>query len=341
MPVAPTSPSRSPSSSSGCRQLVEALDRPQAGRPSRGRLRRTGSPRMLRIGASRGPDPVGRVGRLALPRACSSPIAPSSGPSRDPRQVAGALSDAVESAVRGAPDTVRLALGRPAVGRAPAGRGHARDRQDAARQVARRGDRRPVRPGAVHARPAARRRHRHLGVRPGHRRVGVPARPDLRQRGARRRGQPGVAPHAGRAARADGGAPGHRRRRRRTRCPSRSSSSRPRTRSAAPGRSRCPRASSTGSRSCARSACPGRAAEREILDGEGGVDALAAIDPVTTPDELRDDDRRRAATCTARTRCSTTCSTSPTRRACIPDVVLGASPRAASACSTPRGRTRP
>jgi MoxR-like ATPase len=37
-------------------------------------------------------------------------IAPSPGNSRDPRQVAGALSDAVESAVRGAPHTVRLAL---------------------------------------------------------------------------------------------------------------------------------------------------------------------------------------------------------------------------------------
>jgi MoxR-like ATPase len=31
---------------------------------------------------------------------------------------------------------------------------------------------------------------------------------------------------------------------------------------------------------------PGRAAEREILDGEGGIDALAAIEPVTSPDEL-------------------------------------------------------
>jgi MoxR-like ATPase len=37
-------------------------------------------------------------------------IAPASGGSRDPRAVAGALSDAVESAVRGAPETVRLAL---------------------------------------------------------------------------------------------------------------------------------------------------------------------------------------------------------------------------------------
>jgi MoxR-like ATPase len=33
---------------------------------------------------------------------------------------------------------------------------------------------------------------------------------------------------------------------------------------------------------------PGRTAEREILEGEGGVDALAAIDPVTSPDELMD-----------------------------------------------------
>ena len=38
------------------------------------------------------------------------PIAPTPGRSRDPRAVAGALFDAVASAVRGAPDTVRLAL---------------------------------------------------------------------------------------------------------------------------------------------------------------------------------------------------------------------------------------
>ena len=33
---------------------------------------------------------------------------------------------------------------------------------------------------------------------------------------------------------------------------------------------------------------PGRAAEREILSGTGGVDALATIEPVTTPAELTD-----------------------------------------------------
>src|SRR5690349_8867003 len=31
---------------------------------------------------------------------------------------------------------------------------------------------------------------------------------------------------------------------------------------------------------------PGRTAEREILDGEGGIDALEALSPVTSPDEL-------------------------------------------------------
>jgi MoxR-like ATPase len=33
---------------------------------------------------------------------------------------------------------------------------------------------------------------------------------------------------------------------------------------------------------------PDRLSEREILEGEGGLDALAAIDPVTTPNELSD-----------------------------------------------------
>ena len=93
--------------------------------------------------------------------------------------------------------------------------------------------------------------------------------PGVRERRARRRGEPRVAAHAGRAARADGGAPGHDRRRDAPAARIRSSSSRPRTRSAARARSRCPRASSTGSRSCARSGCPGRDAEREILDGDG------------------------------------------------------------------------
>ena len=86
---------------------------------------------------------------------------------------------------------------------------------------------------------------------------------------------------------------------------------------------------------------PGRAAEREILDGEGGVDALAAIDPVTTP--ARADRRRspRSATCTARTPCSTTCSTSPRRRASHPGVAARrVAACIARACCTRRVRTR-
>ena len=61
-----------------------------------------------------------------------------------------------------------------------------------------------------------------------------------------------------------------------------------------PARSRCPRASSTGSRSCARSGCPGRDAEREILDGEGGVDALDDARAGDHPGRARGDDRRGA-----------------------------------------------
>ena len=243
------------------------------------------------------------------------------------------------SAVRGAPDTVAARAGRAALGRAPARRGHARHRQDAARQVARGRDRRPLRPGAVHARPAARRRHRHLGVRPGDRRVGLPAGPDLRQRRARRRGEPRVAAHAGRAARADGRAPGHRRRRDAPAAGSVLPRRDRRTRSAARARSRCPRASSTGSRSCARSGCPGRVAEREILDGEGGVDALDALAPVTVPAEL-------AATIAAvrDVHCAHTVLdyvldvADATRN--HPGIVLGASPRASLGLAARRAGAR-
>ena len=50
--------------------------------------------------------------------------------------------------------------------------------------------------------------------------------------------------------------------------------------------------------------------------------------PVTDPGRARRHRSRRCAACTARTPCATTCSTSPTRRATIPAIVLGASPRA-------------
>ena len=73
-------------------------------------------------------------------------------------------------------------------------------------------DRRHVAPHPVHARPAALRRHRRVGLGPRPQRLRVPARRRVRQRRARRRDQPRVAEDAVGAARGDGGAPGHRRR---------------------------------------------------------------------------------------------------------------------------------
>ena len=65
----------------------------------------------------------------------------------------------------------------------------------------------------VHPRPAARRHHRHHGVRPEDGRLRVPRRPDLRQHRARRRDQPREPEDPVRAARGDGGGQGHDRRR--------------------------------------------------------------------------------------------------------------------------------
>ena len=103
----------------------------------------------------------------------------------------------------------------------------------------------------MHARPAADRRHRPLGLRPARARLRVPARAGVRERRARRRDQPRDAEDAVGAARGDGRAAGDDRRRHAARCPSRSSCSRPRTRSSRRARSRSPRRSSTAS-SCAR-----------------------------------------------------------------------------------------
>ena len=73
-------------------------------------------------------------------------------------------------------------------------------------------DRLPVRARAVHGRPAARRHRRHQRLQPARGALRVPPRPDLRQRRARRRGQPRLAEDAVRPARVHAGAPGHRRR---------------------------------------------------------------------------------------------------------------------------------
>jgi MoxR-like ATPase len=72
---------------------------------------------------------------------------------------------------------------------------------------------------------------------------------------------------------------------------------------------------------------PGRAAEREILEGEGGVDALAAIDPVTTPEELAATIEAVHAVDCARPVCDYVLDVADATRLHA-GIVIGASPRA-------------
>ena len=78
-------------------------------------------------------------------------------------------------------------------------------------------------------------------------RARLPAGPECSRTSSRRRDQPDAAEDPGGAARSDAGGAGQRRRDRRIRCPSRSSCSRPRTRSSTRGPTRYPKPSSTGS----------------------------------------------------------------------------------------------
>ena len=72
---------------------------------------------------------------------------------------------------------------------------------------------------------------------------------------------------------------------------------------------------------------PGRVAERAILDGEGGIDALDAITPVTVPAELAATIRAiRAVHCAHTVRDYVLDVADATRN--HPGIVLGASPRA-------------
>ncbi len=72
---------------------------------------------------------------------------------------------------------------------------------------------------------------------------------------------------------------------------------------------------------------PGRAAEREILEGEGGVDALALIEPVTTPAELATTILAVRRVHCARSVLDYVLDVAEATRS-HPNVVLGASPRA-------------
>jgi MoxR-like ATPase len=75
---------------------------------------------------------------------------------------------------------------------------------------------------------------------------------------------------------------------------------------------------------------PGRAAEREILDGEGGIDALDALAPVTSPDELAATIASvRMVHCAHTVRDYVLDVADATRN--HPGIVLGASPRASLA----------
>ena len=166
-------------------------------------------------------------------------------------------------------------------------------------------------------------------LRPGPARVPVRARSDLRERRARGRDQPHDAPDAVGAPRAHGGAAGHGRRRDAPAPDARSSWSRPRTRSSSTARTRCPRASSTGSRSTVLGRLSRSGAAPEIVRRQLRRHPIEDLEPVLTPDDIARAARPRCATVHVdHGRRSTTSSRSWRPRGPHRDVALGASPRA-------------
>ena len=122
------------------------------------------------------------------------------------------IGENIRRAVKIRDDALRAGDDQPA-GRGPRARGGLpRRRQDRARPRAGALDRLPVRARAVHRRPAARRHRGHQRLQPARAALRVPPGADLRQRRARRRGQPRVAQDAVRAAGVHAGAPRHGRR---------------------------------------------------------------------------------------------------------------------------------
>ena len=162
--------------------------------------------------------------------------------------------------------------------------------------------------------------------------LGVPARPGVRPRRARRRAQPHAAAHPGRASRDDGGAAGQRGRRvvaapapaPRDRHPE------PASPSSAPTRSS--RASSTGSPWRRRSAIPTPTPRRSSLQHGGGKFALGELRPVCTTEEwLRGPARHRVGRrCAERSPSTRWRCAAPAgrRRAC--DSVRARAPRSGS-----------
>ena len=187
-----------------------------------------------------------------------------------------------------------VSAGTRAVGLRPrAARGRAGRRQDADGDDARAGDLGEVPAHPAHARPAARRHHRHAHLRREDGDVPHRAGPGLHQHPARRRDQPRHAEDAERAARGDAGAAGHARRHD---VPARRSVLG--ARDAEPGRA-------------GRRLHAARGAARSLLDdaarrlsepGRGSRDAAGADEP---------DDDRAARLAVGRAPC---CATSSTRR---------------------------
>ena len=159
-------------------------------------------------------------------------------------------------------------------------------------------------------------------------RVRVPPGPDLRQRRARRRDQPGDAEDAVGAARGDGRAAGDRRRGDAPAADRRSCCSRPRTRSSTRAPSRCPRRSSTASSSRRRSATRGVDDELRIIERPARrAPPLRDLEPVVSVDEVADAPGRGRGRLHRRTRWHAGSSTSCAPRASSTTVAIGASVR--------------
>ncbi len=196
-------------------------------------------------------------------------------PPAKPADPAAEAADPADGAgpVRGQEDhrrpgpAARADGGRPAGPRPSPGRGRARPGQDDGDQDAGGLRRRRLQADPVHPGPRSGRPGRHPDLQPEDRRVQHLARARLHQPPPRRRDQPCPGQGPERAARGDAGAPGHDRPRRPSRCPTRSSSWPPRTRSRPRAPTRCRRPRSTGS--CSRSWSATRARPRNSSSSSG------------------------------------------------------------------------
>jgi MoxR-like ATPase len=253
-------------------------------------------------------------------------IAPTPGPARDPRLVAGALSDAVQSAVRGAPGTVRLALvallsGGHLLVEGPPGTGKTLLAKSLAAAIGGRFGRVQCTPDLL---PADITGTSVYGPRTGEWEFRAGAifanvvLVDEVNRASPRTQAALLEPMEEHQVTIDGAS--HRLPQPfflvATQNPYGSSGTFP-----------LPESQLDRFTLVASLGLPGRSAEREILDGEGGVDALAAIDPVTSPEELMDTILSVRGVHCAQSVLDYVLDVADATRT-HPAVVLGASPRA-------------